>query len=80
MGRFQKGVEELELGGDWRCECPIGTEELFMLLPEGAENLAGVRKLVLWCCGNQVDDEFLDALSSAGCGENLTDLILDGVF
>ena len=76
LGRFEE-VTELELGGehDGR-ECPMDMEELFMLLPEGELALAGVRGLLLGWCANNVDDGFLRALASAGCGENLTSLTL----
>jgi len=75
LGRFEE-VEELELGGQCRCECPLDKEELFMLLPEGGGALAGLQKLLLWWCGRQVDDDFLRFLVSLGCGKNLTSLRL----
>ena len=75
LGRFQE-VRELELGGELSCLCPMNVEELFMLLPEGAGALAGLHKLFLWGCSDQVDDGFLRALASAGCGKMLTSLTL----
>lgn len=75
LGRFQE-VEELELGGELFCGCPLGVEELFMLLPEGATALAGLDQLFLSHCANQVDDGFLRALATVGCGENLSTLTL----
>ena len=78
LGRFEE-VEELELGGErsWQgAKCPMDKEELFMLLPEGEGALAGLRMLFLWHCAEQVDDDFLLALTSAGCGEKLTSLDL----
>ena len=77
LGRFP-GVEELELGGEYRCECPMDKEELFMLLLEGEGSLAGLRVLFLCWSEDQVDDGFLRALVSAGCGEKLTSLTLEG--
>jgi len=75
LGPFEE-VTELELGGVWRGNCPVDQEELFMLLPEGQEALAGLRTLFLWFCGDQVGDGFLHALVFAGCGRNLTSLSL----
>ena len=75
LGRFEE-VEELELGGEYRCECPLDKEELSMLLPEGECSLARLRLLFLWWCEDQVDDGFLRALASAGCGKNITFLTL----
>lgn len=77
LGRFQE-VEELHLGGEHRCPCPVDVEELMLLLPEGAGALATVRKLDLFFCAGQVDDGFLCALASAGCGQNLTSVSLAG--
>ena len=75
LGRFEE-VEELELGGEFLCECPMDKEEVFMLLPEGEGVLAGLQNLFLCWCARQVDDDFLRALVSAGCGKNLTSLTL----
>lgn len=83
LGQFEDMEEELELelelGGAWRCECPIDKEELFMLLPGGEGALARLRVLSLWWCEDQVDDGILRALVSAGCGKELTSLSLAGV-
>lgn len=75
LSRFQS-VEGLELAGEMRCECPMGVEELFMLLPETAGALAGQHELFLRHCSIKMDDEFLRALASAGCGQMLTSLHL----
>lgn len=75
LGRFQE-VVELELGGDERRQCPLDVDELFMFLPEGEGSLSGLRELFLWRCANNTNDAFLQALASAGCGENLTSLTL----
>ena len=75
LGRFQE-PEKLHLGGEYLCECPLDAEELLLLLPEGAGALAGLRVLILWRCASQVNNDFLRALASAGCGENLTWLSL----
>ena len=75
LGRFLE-PEELHLGGEYLCECPLDVEELLLLLPEGAGALAGLRVLILWRCASQVNNDFLRALASAGCGENLTWLSL----
>lgn len=75
LGKYPQ-LTELELGGKRRCECPVDIEELFMLLQEGAGTLARLHKLSLWRCSNQVDDRFLIALATAGCGEKLTSLSL----
>ena len=76
LGPFGE-VTELELSGDFiGNKCPMDEEELFMLLPEGQEALAGLRTLFLWFCGDQVGDGFLNALVFAGCGRNLTSLSL----
>ena len=79
LGLFVE-VEELELGGEpaWKggIECPMDKEELFMLLPEGEGVLAGLQNLFLCWCARLVDDDFLRALVSAGCGKNLTSLTL----
>lgn len=74
LGRFQE-VTKVELGGELGCLCPMDVEELLMLLPEGAGALSGLRTLFLRWYVNQVDSG-LHALSSAGCGENLTSLTL----
>ena len=82
LGRFRR-VTELEIGGEHGsieddcggCDCDVGKKELFMLLPEGKGALAGLHKLLLWRCAN-MDDGFLRALASAGCGKNLTSLTL----
>ena len=77
-GRMQQVVRELKLGGGYHVERPVNVEELFMLLPEGAQALASVRKLILWQFGDQPDDGFLRMLAfSAGCcGHSLTKLTL----
>lgn len=77
LGRFQE-VEELVLGGELVCECPVDVQELCLLLPERAEALTGLHKLFLWYCASNTDDGYLRALTTAGCGENLTELTLVG--
>lgn len=80
LGGFQ-GLELLELGGEPGCRCPMEEEELFMLMPaEGRGTLAGLRVLFLGVGGSQIDDGFLRALVTCGCGEALTSLTLAGHF
>lgn len=63
LGRFQE-LEELELGGEYECECLVDAEELLMLLAEGEDALAVLYNLSLWYCESKVDDVFLRALAS----------------
>ena len=76
LGRFRE-VKQLELGGEHGFSCPVDAEELFSLLPEGADPLAQMGSLLLWSC-TSCDDAFLRALSAAGCGASLTSLALVG--
>lgn len=83
-------LEVLELGGDryGGPSCPIGREQLAVLVPElhpasssfsSHPCLAGLRVLSLYRVP-QMNDAFLCALARAGCGPNLTSLHLYRAF
>ena len=74
----QMQLHELELGGDreWDgVKCPVDGEELAVLCPQGS--LEELQQLVLQDTTRVTDDGFC-VLVSAGCGVQLTSLLLSG--
>lgn len=79
-GRVEKLVLSGELGPvpggvDSSFWCPMDLKELWMLLPEGVDALVDLRELTLMRV-RELDNSWLHALATAGCGRSLESLSL----
>lgn len=79
LGGYDK-VQELHLGGEGDLECPVDLEELRLLLrlPQGPSALLSRMQVLVLLHASEVDDRWMQALASSGCGAELTRLVLHG--
>lgn len=72
-------LQELELGGEFGCMCPVDSQEMQVLLGEGGGDRDQQQKLrVLLLMYTTLDDEGLCMLADRGCGRALQALSLVG--